>query len=148
MKDFKVKAIVEIPKGSFYKYEIDKNEGNLTLDRPMNQSIPHNYGFIPGTHCGDGDPLDVFVISHHPIPPLTTLEVVVVGVLECIDNGYPDDKLIAKIEGEPIDPMLALPDIIQYLHTYKAGFNVMKFEEAAWGVKTYQLSRIWPNPAD
>lgn len=147
MKDFKVKVVVEIPKGSFYKYEIDKQDGALTLDRPMNQKIPYNYGFIPGTLCGDGDPLDVFVVSHHPIPPLTKLEVVIIGVLKCVDNGDEDDKIIAVIEGEAIDPSLALPDIIQYLHTYKTGFNVMKFEEAPWGVQAYQTSRLWPNPA-
>src|SRR5437868_11382710 len=101
MKNFKVEAIVEIPKGSFYKYEIDKDDGNLVLDRPMNQSIPYNYGFIPETLCGDGDPLDVFIVSYHPIPPLTKVEVVIVGVLKCIDNGEEDDKIIAMIAGEP-----------------------------------------------
>lgn len=148
MKNFTIKAVIEIPKGSFYKYEIDKNSGALNLDRPLNQKIPYNYGFIPETLCGDGDPLDVFVISHHAIPPLTQVEVIIAGVLKCTDNGDSDDKIIATIVGEGVDVESSLPDIIQYLHTYKTGFTVEKFEDAPWAIQAYQLSRVWPNPAD
>lgn len=148
MHTLKINAIVEIPKGSFYKYEVDKQTDKLKLDRPLNQKMPYNYGYIPGTCSKDGDPLDVFLVSHHPIPSLTTVEVTIAGLLKCTDNGVEDDKLIAYIEGEGVDCDLAIPDIIQFLHTYKTNFMVLKHEDAPWGVKAYQLSRVWPNPAD
>ncbi len=59
MKSFEVDAIVEIPYGSMYKYEVDKETGQLTIDRPLLSPLPYNYGYIPNTLHGDGDPLDV-----------------------------------------------------------------------------------------
>jgi inorganic pyrophosphatase len=150
MNDFKVNAIVEMPKGSSYKYEVNKEDGGLKLDRPLNQSIPFNYGFIPETLCQDGDPLDVFVLSHHPIPPLTKVEVNILGVLKCTDNGIEDDKLVASLvgeEGTEVSLVNSIPYILTYLNTYKSGFEVLAFEDAPWGIKTYQKSREWPNPA-
>lgn len=119
-----LKVIIEMPMGSNYKYE--SKEGKLILDRVINQNIPYNYGYIPYTLCGDGDPLDVFIISHHPILPGTVCEVEVLGAYNCIDNGDNDDKVIAILKGENlIFPILPFNDpIYKYLTTYKEGFQV------------------------
>lgn len=146
---FKVKAIVEIPKGSDLKYEISKDTGELVIDRKLNQKIPCNYGFIPGTLCEDGDPLDVFIVNGSAIDPLSEVEVTLAGVLKCKDNGEQDDKIIAVTEScakyEYID---AIYKISNYLKTYKAGFVIESYDDAPWAIKVYQTSRLWPNPAD
>jgi len=129
--NFMEKAIIEIPMGSRHKYEIDKGTGELVLDRVLNVSYPFNYGFIPETLCDDGDPLDVFVVSNQPIPPLTKVRIKILGVIKGIDNGKQDDKIIAGIEGDDFAEMAQMigeniPDQISYfLNTYKNGFNVL-----------------------
>lgn len=124
-----MEAIVEIPKFSNYKYEAD-NFRNLQLDRVLNQNCPYNYGFVPSTLCGDGDPLDVFIISKYPIPPLTRVKVSLIGGLVCNDNGDSDDKLIGVLEGEEKywanDITLPMWEITNYLTTYKTGFQILK----------------------
>src|SRR5689334_18061600 len=76
-------AIVEIPKGSKNKYELDKATGLLKVDRVLFSSMhyPANYGFIPRTYCDDGDPLDVLVLGQEPIPPLAIVEARAIGVM-------------------------------------------------------------------
>src|SRR5262252_7021440 len=66
-------AIIEIPKGSTNKYELDKETGLLRLDRVLHSAVyyPADYGFIPRTYCDDGDPLDVLVLGQEPVYPLT-----------------------------------------------------------------------------
>ena len=68
----KVTGIIEIPRNSRAKYELDKDSGMLLLDRVLCSSInyPSNYGFIPRTYCVDGDPLDILVLSHIDIVPI------------------------------------------------------------------------------
>jgi inorganic pyrophosphatase len=92
-----VRGIVEIPKNSRAKYELDKVSGSLILDRVLYSSInyPANYGFIPQTLGKDGDPLDILVISQIEIVPLCIVEARVIGVMPMIDQGEEDDKLIA-----------------------------------------------------
>jgi inorganic pyrophosphatase len=127
--NFEVDGIVEIPKGSRYKYEIDKHSGALILDRPLNQTIPHNYGFVPNSLCPDGDPLDVFIIGPNPLVPLTKVKLQLVGAFVCMDNGVSDDKLLAVVSGESIldnDLQIFMDDIWRYLSTYKSGFVVEK----------------------
>lgn len=123
-----IKAFIEIPAGSRYKYELDKDSNQLILDRPLNQEIPYNYGFIPNTLCGDGDPLDVFIISKYPLTPGTFCKIKILGALICEDNGKSDDKLIAKLQGEDIElnQKEVLDKIQNYLLTYKTGFNVIR----------------------
>ena len=90
------KAVIEIPKGSKTKYELDKETGLIKLDRVLFTSThyPHNYGFIPLTYCDDGDPLDVLVLCSEILYPLTTLTVRPIGVLEMVDGGRRDSKII------------------------------------------------------
>lgn len=92
-----VNGIIEIPKASRAKYELDKKSGLLKLDRVLYSSIyyPANYGFIPQTFCDDGDPLDILVFSQIELEPLCIVEAQVVGVMQMIDNGEADDKIIA-----------------------------------------------------
>jgi len=92
-----VTAIIEIPEGSRCKYEIDKETGLLKLDRIIYSSFhyPINYGFIPQTYGGDKDPLDILVITSLPVVPLTMMDAKVIGVMQMIDQGEADDKIIA-----------------------------------------------------
>ncbi len=92
-----VTGIVEIPKGSKGKYELDKESGLLRLDRVLFSSVhyPGNYGFIPRTFCDDDDPLDILIISQIDFPPLCIIESRVIGVMRMIDNEQADDKIIA-----------------------------------------------------
>ncbi|MCU0417493.1 MAG: inorganic diphosphatase [Cytophagaceae bacterium] len=92
-----VQSIIEIPKGSKAKYELDKETGLLRLDRVLFSAVhyPANYGFIPRTYCEDKDPLDVLVISQVEVVPFCIVNAKVVGVMRMVDNGESDDKIIA-----------------------------------------------------
>ena len=97
-------AVIEIPKGSNCKYELDKHTGLLKLDRILYTSThyPANYGFIPRTFADDGDPLDVLVLCNVSIQPLTLIDVYPIGVMRMIDNGALDDKIIAVSHSDPM----------------------------------------------
>ncbi|TWF41493.1 inorganic pyrophosphatase [Chitinophaga polysaccharea] len=92
-----VNAIIEIPKGCRAKYELDKESGLLKLDRVLYSSVyyPANYGFIPQSYCDDHDPLDILVISQIECVPMCIIEAKVIGVMQMIDGGEADDKIIA-----------------------------------------------------
>jgi len=92
-----VNAIIEIPQGSRAKYEIDKPSGLLRLDRVIYSSFyyPINYGFIPQTYGDDNDPLDILVLSSMSFQPLCLVEAKIIGVMQMIDSGDADDKIIA-----------------------------------------------------
>ena len=92
-----VKSIIEIPKGSKGKYELDKDSGLLRLDRVLFSSVhyPANYGFIPRTYCDDQDPLDILVICSIDVIPMSIIEAKVIGAMEMIDGDERDDKIIA-----------------------------------------------------
>src|SRR6476469_10068414 len=92
-----VQAIIEIPKGSKAKYELDKNAGILRLDRVLYSSVhyPANYGFIPRTLGDDHDPLDILVLSQIEIQPLCIVRAKVIGVMRMVDSGEGDDKVLA-----------------------------------------------------
>lgn len=96
-------AVIEIPKGSSCKYEMDKYTGMLRLDRVLYTSThyPANYGFIPRTFADDGDPLDVLVLCEQPIYPMTLMRVYPIGVMRMIDGGALDDKIIAVPFSDP-----------------------------------------------
>ncbi|HQW83529.1 MAG TPA: inorganic diphosphatase [Ferruginibacter sp.] len=98
-----VKALIEIPKGSHAKYEVDKKTGLLKLDRVIYSSFhyPVNYGFIPQTLGQDSDPLDILVICSESINPLCLVEATVIGNMQMIDNGERDDKIIAVASQDP-----------------------------------------------
>ncbi len=97
-----VNGIVEIPKHSRAKYEIDKETGLLILDRVLYSAVyyPANYGFIPQTYCDDNDPLDIMILSQIPVVPLCIVPSKVIGVMRMIDNGEKDDKIIAVAQGD------------------------------------------------
>ena len=90
-------AVIEIPKGSKQKYELDKKTGLLILDRILYTSThyPANYGFIPHTLADDGDPLDVLVLCSESLLPLSLVKVYPIGVITMNDNGKNDEKIIA-----------------------------------------------------
>jgi inorganic pyrophosphatase len=98
------KAIVEIPKGSKNKYELDKGSGMLKLDRVLSSAVhyPANYGFIPQTLAEDDDPMDVLVYCTEDIPPLTICNARAVGMMTMVDQGQPDHKIIAVLCEDPI----------------------------------------------
>ena len=98
-----VNALIEIPQGSRSKYELDKGTGLLKLDRVIYSSFhyPINYGFIPQTLGKDNDPLDILVICSQSIQSLCLVEANVIGNMEMIDNGIPDDKIIAVAAKDP-----------------------------------------------
>lgn len=98
-----VNGIIEIPKGSRAKYELDKDSGMIKLDRVLYSSVyyPANYGFIPKTYCDDNDPLDILIICQIDIIPMCLVEAKVIGVMRMIDGGEADDKIIAVAAGDP-----------------------------------------------
>ena len=97
-----VNSIIEIPKGSKGKYELDKKSGLLKLDRVLYSSVhyPANYGFIPQTYCDDKDPLDILVICSIDVDPLCIIESKVIGLMRMIDNNEKDDKIIAVAKND------------------------------------------------
>lgn len=90
-------AVIEIPKGSKSKYELDKETGLLILDRILYTSThyPSNYGFIPRTYASDNDPLDVLVLCSEDIHPLSMVRCYPIGVISMVDGGMRDEKIIA-----------------------------------------------------
>ncbi|RSK49424.1 inorganic diphosphatase [Hymenobacter rigui] len=92
-----VNGIIEIPKGSKGKYELDKDSGLLKLDRVLFSAVhyPAAYGFIPKTYCDDKDPLDILVLCSVDIVPMCLVDAKVIGVMQMIDQDEEDDKIIA-----------------------------------------------------
>lgn len=126
-----VNAIIEIPKGSKAKYEIDKESGLIKLDRVLFSSVmyPANYGFIPKTYCDDKDPLDILVLCSVDVYPMSIIEAKVIGVMHMIDNGEQDDKIIAVAKNDMsvnyINDLSELPphtmkEIVRFFQDYKA----------------------------
>ena len=98
-----VNAIIEIPQGSRAKYEIDKPSGLLKLDRVIYSSFyyPTNYGFIPQTYGEDKDPLDILVLSSLNFQPMCMVSAKVIGVMQMVDGGDADDKIISVAANDP-----------------------------------------------
>lgn len=98
-----IEAIVEIPKGSRNKYEMDHKTGVVYLDRVLFSSVhyPSDYGFIPSTKSADGDPLDVLIIVEEPTFPGCRIKVRPIGVLVMHDEMGTDEKLLAVPDADP-----------------------------------------------
>lgn len=96
-------AVIEIPKGSKKKYELDKETGLIMLDRVLYTSThyPANYGFIPRTYGDDNDPLDVLVLCSEALEPLTLVRCFPIGYISMLDDGRNDEKIIAIPYGDP-----------------------------------------------
>ena len=139
-----VNAYIEITPFDLMKYEIDKTTGYLRIDRPQRTSSqpPALYGFIPRTYCatrvqalapgatrGDGDPLDICIISERPIIRAEILlSARVVGGLQLIDRGEADDKIVAVLVGDHVwgnasdiadVPPVLIERLEHYFSTYK-----------------------------
>lgn len=154
-----VYAYIEMTSFDHIKYEVDKVTGYLYVDRPQRTSSlpPSLYGFIPRTYCdervkalskeaarGDGDPLDICVISERPINRSEIfLNAIVVGVIQLLDHDEADDKIVAVLENDHIYGHIRnlsdLPDVIverlqHYFRTYKmvegqkAGIEILAVE--------------------
>jgi inorganic pyrophosphatase len=123
-------TIIEIPKGSTNKYEIDRETGLVKLDRVLYSPLfyPFDYGYIPQTHYPDGDPMDVLVLISHPTFPGCVVEASPIGVLEMRDEKGPDEKILCVATRDPrfrekksindIDPH-TLKELIHFFETYK-----------------------------
>ncbi|MDB5265016.1 MAG: Inorganic diphosphatase [Parcubacteria group bacterium] len=96
-------VIIEIPKGSKNKYEIDKETGLIALDRVMHsaQDYPFDYGFVPQTLWDDGDALDVVVLTTYPLIPGILVRARPVAILPMVDGGEADEKIIAVPADDP-----------------------------------------------
>ena len=97
-----VTGIIEIPKNTRAKYELDKESGMLKLDRVLYSAMyyPANYGFIPQTYCDDNDPLDIVILSQIQIQPMCLVNAKVIGVMRMLDGGEMDDKIIAVADND------------------------------------------------
>jgi inorganic pyrophosphatase len=139
-------VIIEIPRGTKNKYEIDKETGLIKLDRVNHtaQAYPFDYGFVPQTLWDDGDALDVVVLTSEPLFPGLLLEVRPVAIMHMIDGGEADEKVIAVPAGDPRFKDIkdvadinqhTLREISHFFATYKQLQNkvveVGEFEDAA-----------------
>ena len=124
-------VVIEIPKGSKNKYELDKETGLLRLDRVLYSAVyyPADYGFIPRTYCDDGDPLDALVLGQEPVYPLTVVEARAVGVMRMRDEKGVDDKIVAVSVRDPAFsdyhdkaqlPPHVLREVRRFFEDYKA----------------------------
>mmetsp|Transcript_6050 Transcript_6050/g.17310 ORF Transcript_6050/g.17310 Transcript_6050/m.17310 type:complete len:190 (-) Transcript_6050:472-1041(-) len=136
-----VNAVIEIPRGSKVKYELDKDTGMLFIDRILYSSVvyPHNYGFIPKTLCDDNDPIDVLVLMQEPVAPMCFLRAKPIGLMPMLDQGEQDDKIIAVHADDPEfngyndiseTPRHRLAEIKRFFEDYKKNENKqVKVEE-------------------
>lgn len=149
-------TIIEIPKFSKNKYEIDKETGLIALDRVMHsaQDYPFDYGFVPKTLWDDGDPLDVVLLTTYPLVPGILVPVRMVAVMNMIDDGESDAKIIAVPKKDPRwDDVKDLADINKhtlkeiehFFATYKKVQNknveTGGFEDAAAARAAFERSR-------
>ena len=98
-----VNAVIEVPRGGVNKYEYDKKLNVFRLDRTLYSPVhyPGDYGFIPSTLASDGDPLDVLVLVDNASFPGCLMEVQPIGVLEMLDQGVRDEKVLAVVNNDP-----------------------------------------------
>ena len=104
-----VNVLIEIPKDSNIKYELDKETGVIFVDRFLHTAMqyPFNYGFVPGTLAEDGDPLDIIVLSEYATAPGTVIPSTVIGMLEMEDEEGIDTKVLA-VPSIKIDPLFGV----------------------------------------
>lgn len=142
MNDLIVDALIEIPAGSKNKYEVDKENKRIILDRPLYSAVyyPAEYGYIEDTLANDGDPIDILTLATFPTFPGCTVPSRVIGMLEMVDDGDEDVKLIAVSATDPryddvktLDdlPAHTLKEIKHFFDTYKILQN-KKVETGKW----------------
>lgn len=123
-------VVIEIPKGSQNKYELNPQFGTLELDRvlPSSDFYPIDYGFIPSTkvtgislidgveYPGDGDALDVMMLLTNSVPPLTVVRARAIGMMQMIDSGELDNKILAVPTDDPrFDDVLDISDLPKHI---------------------------------
>ena len=125
-----INVLIEIPAGSKNKYEFDKDLNAFALDRVLFSSVqyPYDYGFVPNTLADDGDPLDGMVIIDQPTFPGCVIAARPIGMLEMIDGGDRDEKILCVPSEDPrynevkslkdIAPH-RLDEIAEFFKTYK-----------------------------
>lgn len=126
----RVTAVIEIPRGSRNKYELDKASGQFRLDRVLFSAVhyPGDYGLIPRTLHEDGDPLDILVSINEPTFPGCQIDCRPLGVLKLLDRGEPDDKIIAVPSQDPFyNDAFDIADLSQhYLKEVEHFFHIYK----------------------
>ncbi|MEK7567604.1 MAG: inorganic diphosphatase [Patescibacteria group bacterium] len=148
-------VIVEIPKGSNNKYEIDKETGMIALDRVLHsaQTFPFDYGFVPQTLWDDNDALDVILLTTNPLPSGILVRARPIAIMNMIDTGESDDKIIAVPIDDPrfremqdlkdINPH-TLKEIEHFYSTYKQlqskEVKVTGFSDKAEAKATFEKS--------
>ena len=145
-------VLIEIPAGSQTKYEYDEVADALSLDRVLYgaQRYPLNYGFIPETLAADGDHSDALVFATEPLMPLTILKARAIGMMEMVDSGEVDNKIIAVPVKDPrfadIQTLEDLPqhllkEVQNFFETYKALEN-KKTEVSGFTDKAHALAEL------
>lgn len=125
-----INVLIEIPAGSKNKYEFDKDLNAFALDRVLYASVmyPYDYGFVPNTLADDGDPLDGMVIMDQPTFPGCVIAARPIGMLEMIDGGDRDEKILCVPDKDPRYaavksikdiPQHRLDEIAEFFQTYK-----------------------------
>ncbi|MGE3173443.1 MAG: inorganic diphosphatase [Planctomycetota bacterium] len=129
-------VVVEVPRGSVNKYELDKATGMLRLDRVLHSAVhyPADYGFVPRTLCGDGDALDVLVLGQEPVHPLTILPARAIGMFKMRDDAGADDKIVAVSLGDPAWNHLhhhreAPPHVMKQVLRFFRDYKVLEHKE-------------------
>lgn len=127
------RCVIEIPRDSKIKYELDKKTGLLWLDRILHSAVhyPANYGFLPRTYCDDEDPLDVLVLGQEPVVPLCVLRARAIGVLTMRDEKGQDDKIIAVHIDDPEynhyhDVSALPPHRLKEIHRFFSDYKVLE----------------------
>ena len=151
-----IEVVVEIPRGSRNKYELDKERGVFILDRVLYSSVhyPTDYGFVAGTLGEDGDPLDALVVVNEPTFPGCHIVARPIGVLDMRDEKGPDQKILAVPVGDPRFASLQdlgdidqhwLREIENFFETYKAledkWTEVVGWEDAAVAERVVRSAR-------
>ncbi|WP_017306448.1 inorganic diphosphatase [Spirulina subsalsa] len=125
-----INVLIEIPAGSKNKYEFDKDLNAFALDRVLYSSVqyPYDYGFVPNTLADDGDPLDGMVIMDQPTFPGCVIAARPIGMLEMIDGGDRDEKILCVPDKDPRYSQITsleqisphrLDEIAEFFRTYK-----------------------------
>ncbi len=160
-----VHAYIEITPYDFIKYEVDKATGYMRVDRPQRTSSqpPTLYGFVPQTYCGprvgalfpgasggDGDPLDICVVSERPIDRAEIVLVArVLGGVEMLDAGKADDKIIAVLENDNFwggarDLTDLPPRLVERLEHYFATYKLVEGQPAHVSIQgVYHAAHAW-----
>jgi inorganic pyrophosphatase len=129
-------VVIEVPRGSSNKYELDKETGLLRLDRVLYSAVhyPADYGFIPRSFCDDGDPLDALVLSQEPVHPLIIVQARAIGVMRMRDEKGVDDKIVAVSVRDPAyadytDKNQLPPHLLRQIQRFFQDYKVLEHKE-------------------